>query len=681
MTPTPTSRTRPLAASALALLVLGVLLYVGAAPSGATFIASSTNPGNVFAAAADFNTVAASLADPGGPVRGTVTLTANASSDRSIDHVTFQRADAGGWTDVCTDASAPYTCDLDTTAVADGPLDVRAVATDRAGYSRTDARTVAVDNTAPTLSFVDPGATVRGPLDLQAIAADAGSGVASVRYQYRPSGGGAWQDACTTPDTPYDCTWTTTSVADGTYEVQAIATDGAGNAKTDSRSGVVVDNTAPSVAAPAPGAPLHGTVTLTGSASDASGSGLAHTAIQYRPTGGSTWTDACPASSCSWDTSGLTDGGYDLRITATDGAGNTSVSAPVTNVAIDNHAPTIGLPDPGPAGGSVMLGATTGDGTGTGVTSVVYQYRPSGGGAWAGACTASSTPFNCLWNTSSVTGGTYDVQATATDGAGLSTSTILTGVTVDHTPPSAPAPISPSGPVRGTVAFDPGVHDPDTASVDYYGRQAGTTAWYYFATVGPPFTLVGPTGYVPDGAYELQAVAKDAVGNASPAVQFPGTITIDNTAPTAADVQGTNGGVAGELDAGDAIAFTYSEPIAPASLDPGWDGSDKAVTVTFTDSGAADTLAVYDGGTRVALTAGLQLNADWVSADGSLTGTMSRSGNTVTVTLGGAPAGARTGVSPAANMIWTPSTAATDLAGNAATATARTEQGATDVDF
>ena len=34
MTPTPTPRTRPLVASALALLVLGVLLYAGAAPSG-----------------------------------------------------------------------------------------------------------------------------------------------------------------------------------------------------------------------------------------------------------------------------------------------------------------------------------------------------------------------------------------------------------------------------------------------------------------------------------------------------------------------------------------------------------------------------------------------------------------------------------------------------------------------
>jgi chitinase len=770
MTPTPTSRTRPLVVSALALLVLGVLLYAGAAPSGATFVASSTNPGNTFAAAADFNTVAVSLADPGAVVHGPVTLTATASSDRGIDHVTFQRAGA----DVCTDATAPYTCEIDTTAVADGPLDLRAVATDGAGYARSDTHTVTVDNTAPTtsltagatltgsaaldgtasdagsglasvtvqyspagastwtdvcaaqacawdttqvpdglydvritatdeadntastvvagrrvdntaptLTLIDPGAKAHDAVNLQAATTDAGSGVASVRYRYRPSGG-SWQDACTATSAPFTCSWSTTTVADGTYDLQAIATDAAGNASTDGRAGIAVDNTAPSVSLPAPGAPLHGTVTLTGTATDAGGSGLATAAVQYRPAGGGTWTDACASAACTWNTSGLADGRYDLRITATDGAGNTSASAPITNVAMDNHAPAISsLPNPGPAGAAVTLSATTSDATGgTGVASVAYQYRPSGGGAWVAACTGSTTPFSCSWNTSGVAEGTYDVQATATDGAGWTTSRIVTGVAVDHTPPTAPAPTSPSGPVHGTVSFDPGVHDATTASVDYYGRQAGTTTWYFFTTISvAPFTLNGATQSVPDGVYELEAIAKDSAGNPSAAVKFPGTITIDNTAPTAADVQGTNGGVAGQLDAGDAIAFTYSEPIAPASLDAGWDGSAKPVTITFTDNGAADAVAVYDGATKVALTAALQLNADWVSATGSVAGTITRSGNTVTVTLGGAPAGARTGVSTAANMVWAPSTAATDLAGNAATATARTEQGTADVDF
>jgi hypothetical protein len=57
-------------------------------------------------------------------------------------------------------------------------------------------------------------------------------------------------------------------------------------------------------------------------------------------------------------------------------------------------------------------------------------------------------------------------------------------------------------------------------------------------------------------------------------------------------------------------------------------------------------------------------------------------GNQVVVTLGTLISGTpRTGVVTAANMTWTPSTAATDLAGNPCTATAVVESGALDRDF
>ena len=620
----------------------------------------------------------------GATLTGSAALDGTASDAGSgLASVTVQYSPAGGstWTDVC---AAPG-LRLGHHPGPRRPLR-RPHHRDRPG-GHTASTVIAgrrVDNTAPALTLIDPGPTAHNAVNLQAATTDAGSGVASVRYRYRPSGG-TWQDACTATSAPFTCNWSTTTVADGTYDLQAIATDAVGNASTDGRPGIVVDNTAPSVSLAAPGAPLHGTVTLTGTATDAGGSGLATAAVEYRPASGSAWTDACASAACTWSTSGLADGRYDLRITATDGSGNTSASAP-DHERRDRqpraHDQQPAQPGAGRRRGHAERDDERRDRGRRRRSSVAYQYRPSGGGAWVAACTGSITPFSCSWNTSGVAEGTYDVQATATDGAGWATSRIVTGVAVDHTPPAAPAPTSPSGPVHGTVAFDPGVHDATTASVDYYGRQAGTTTWYFFTTISvAPFTLSGATQSVPDGVYELEAIAKDSAGNPSAAVKFPGTITIDNTAPTAADVQGTNGGLAGQLDAGDAIAFAYSEPIAPASLDAGWDGSAKAVTLTFTDSGAADTVAVYDGATKVALTAALQLNADWVSATGSVAGTMTRSGNTVTVTLGGAPAGARTGVSTAASMVWAPSTAATDLAGNAATATARTEQGTADVDF
>ena len=43
---------------------------------------------------------------------------------------------------------------------------------------------------------------------------------------------------------------------------------------------------------------------------------------------------------------------------------------------------------------------------------------------------------------------------------------------------------------------------------------------------------------------------------------FP--ITIDNTAPSGADVQAGNGGAAGIFDSGDWVRLTWTEPILPS---------------------------------------------------------------------------------------------------------------------
>ena len=53
------------------------------------------------------------------------------------------------------------------------------------------------------------------------------------------------------------------------------------------------------------------------------------------------------------------------------------------------------------------------------------------------------------------------------------------------------------------------------------------------------------------------------------------TVTItDNIAPTVVDVQAPNtSGPVSELDQGDTITFTFSEPIDPNSIVAGWDGT------------------------------------------------------------------------------------------------------------
>jgi hypothetical protein len=585
-----------LALLALVALAIAVPGRVGA--SAATFTAVSANPDQTFSTAADFNTVAVAMTDPGSPLRGLVALSATASSDRGIASVTFEVAPSGGgtWTTACTASAAPYTCNWSTTGVADGMKDVRAVALDTAGYSRIALVTARrVDNTAPAVTMSDPGSPLRGGVTLASTSSDTGSGVASVRYEYRTTPSGTWTTACTAASAPFSCSWATSGVTDGGYDLRATATDAAGNAATSAVvSSRTVDNTGPAgVSLTDPGSPLSGTVALSGAAGDAL-SGVASVRLQYALAGTTSWSDICvrPAApySCSWATGSLTDGLYDMRALATDNAGNTTASATVAARRVDNNAPSLNLTDPGRyLRGQFTAGATASDAGG--IQSVVFQFRLPAG-AWSTICTVTTAPYTCPIDTTTVPDGTYDAQAIATDNAGRTTTQQLLG------------------------------------------------------------------------------------------------LKVDNTAPTAVDVQGANGGTARKLDKGDTLTFTYGETMDPASVLAGWNGASTSVTVKVSNGATADTLSVWDaaGTTRLGLTSptqDLKLNQSWVSANVTYTAKIAQSGANVIVTFDTPSPSNKvsSNVTGTVPMAWTPSTAATDLAGNPCAATAATESGTADVDF
>ena len=81
-------------------------------------------------------------------------MQANAFAGNGVTQVAIQRAAAGTstFTTICTDASSPYSCDWDTTAVSDGLYDLRAVMTYGSGQTLTSAIVAdrRVDNAAVT---------------------------------------------------------------------------------------------------------------------------------------------------------------------------------------------------------------------------------------------------------------------------------------------------------------------------------------------------------------------------------------------------------------------------------------------------------------------------------------------------------------------------------------------------
>lgn len=201
------------------------------------------------------------------------------------------------------------------------------------------------DALPPTgLTVVNPGSPLRGSITLSGTATDSGSGVASVQMQYAPAGSTSWTSACTDITAPYSCTFNTTAIADGLYDLRVLATDAVGNsAASPVVSDRRIDNTGPTVAVNDPGANISATITLSTTASDA-GSGVASVTIQRAPTGTNTWTTICTdttsAYSCALNTTTLADGGYDFRAIATDVAGNTTTSAILANRIVDNTGPT-----------------------------------------------------------------------------------------------------------------------------------------------------------------------------------------------------------------------------------------------------------------------------------------------------------------------------------------------------
>ena len=637
----------------------------------------------------------AGITDPGTPLKGTLTVSATGTDGGSgVANVKVQRspAGAGTWTDICTDASSPYSCSWDTTAVADGLYDLRSVSTDNAGNS-TNSSTVTnrrVDNTAPTATMTNPGSPITGNKSFDGTASDGGSGVASLKFQSSPTGLNTWSDMCSDTTSPYSCSYDTTGLADGQYDFRSVATDNAGNtANSTVYSGAIVDNTAPSVSVTDPGQYLRGTITVDATAGDGAGSGVANVKIQRSPAGAGTWTDICTDTTspfqCSWNTTAVSDGLYDLRAIATDNVAKTTTSSTVTNRRVDNTAPTAGMTDPGAylAGTTVALSATGTDG-GSGVANLKIQRSPAGAGTWTDVCTDASSPYGCTFDSTAVSDGLYDFRAITTDNAGnTTTSSTVTNRRVDNTAPTAGL-TDPGSPLRATVTLNATGTDGGSGVLNVAIQRAptGTSTWTTICTdTTSPYSCSWNTTGVSDGGYDLRAVTTDNAGNSTNSSTVSNRV-VDNTAPTATDIQtGVTGTTAEQPQQGDTLVFTFSEQIAPGTIVAGWNGTGtQNVTVTMdTGNHLSITGATLINGFVTLGGAGYIQNGKTVVFSNS---TIAQSGSTVTLTLGTPDKPQFTQTGSAGNSSWPVAAGLTDIAGNTlATPVTKTETGGSDAEF
>lgn len=145
-----------------------------------------------------------------------------------------------------------YLATLDTThfqlpngsfeTLPDGSYELLVTAEDASGDAYIGNQiTITIGNAPPTVTLANPGSPLSGVVPLSATAASA-AGVASVRFQEAPAGSGAWLTIGVATSAPYTVNFDTRSLQNGSYDLQAIATDVAGQTVTSVVPGVVISN-------------------------------------------------------------------------------------------------------------------------------------------------------------------------------------------------------------------------------------------------------------------------------------------------------------------------------------------------------------------------------------------------------------------------------------------------------
>lgn len=498
----------------------GVFRYGGAAAacSGGPYDDHDDLAFAVGAGTADTTKPTVTLDAPasGATISSLTQLAATASDDTVVARVEFYADGAP----VGADSVAPYAITWNADSLQDGPHTLKARAYDGSGNFQDSAevKVTVKDLVAPSVTILSPSAAavIGGSVLVGADAKD-NRAVSSVSLY----AAGALLAAIATE--PYEAVWDTRAVVDGTYTVQASATDAQGNSSTSPSVTVTVDNTAPAVAIdePASGATVSGPQLVSATASDANG------VLQIEIWAGKTLLGACGASPCqvSWNTSTGANGDYTLVAKAIDPAGNVGSSAPVTIHALDQTAPTAVLtaPSAGYVRGTITVAATASDPGGAVVLVKFLAHRAQGDAVLA---EDPVEPYRFDWDTRTIADGTYDLFARALDGAGNSGDSPFVTVTVDNTPPAVvvTSPLAASdlaGIVKVTVV-------PTDVAMDHVDLYVDSTL---IASITPPagpdtWSAFWDTTWFDNGAHTIVARAFDVAGNQGDST--PISVTVHN---------------------------------------------------------------------------------------------------------------------------------------------------------
>ncbi len=364
---------------------------------------------------------------------------------------------------------------------------------------------IVVDLEPPVTAITAPadGATVVAPMTITASATD-NAGVASVQFLID----GAVVGTDTT--SPYSYNWNTLASGNGTHTIASKAFDAIGYSAQSATITVTVDHEAvpPAVAitAPADGATVANTVTVTADATD----NVAIARVELLVDGALYTSDTTAPYGFNWSSTTLPNGPHALTARAFDTAGNSATSAPIT-VTVDNDHTPPEVAITAPAEGATVENTVPIDVDATdsvGVTRVDFYV----GGTLIGSDTTA--PYSFAWNTHAYADGSYALEARARDAIGNvgTSATVTVAVDNDSIPPAVAITAPASGStVMGTVTVTADATD-NVAVTRVELLVNGAVA---ATDTAAPWEIAWNTLGAGNGAHSLVARAYDALNNSA----------------------------------------------------------------------------------------------------------------------------------------------------------------------
>jgi uncharacterized repeat protein (TIGR02543 family) len=308
---------------------------------------------SVTATFADVADPSVQVTGPASNAGGTFSLTADASDNNAVGKVEFYVRGVK----VGEDASAPYAVSVDSSALAEGAAELKAVAYDVVGRSAVATRTVTIDNLKPTLSF-DSGPNGQtfalGTTHTWTFApADAGAGVDKVECKLDAAAYGACSGGAGSH--------TVSDLAHGGHTLSVKVTDKAGRSEAFTRT-LNVDGLAPETSIT--GGTANGSSSTSTSASFTFAAGEAGSTFKCRVYPAALTPGAFgPCSGAgAHAASGFAPGTYAFEVIATDAFGNTDATPAKRTFTVTAPTTTTG------GGGTKGGGTNSGTGGGTPAT-------------------------------------------------------------------------------------------------------------------------------------------------------------------------------------------------------------------------------------------------------------------------------------------------------------------------